>query len=203
VSRYIPARTILKQNETMTQTWCFTLLCLVGCGTAVSFTPSGKTVPGTRAHEASDVELISVPPDRPYVQIGLIEAQQESEFSPDNNQVILHKMRTVAGQNGCHALLVQGANDAVVGGGISGINGNSSVKTLKGYRGACLVFTGPQRRPSHSTIPPTATPRCIPNESRLCYGPGGCRGGQACLPSGAAYSACDCGTVPAIAPSGD
>ena len=35
---------------------------------------------------------------------------------------------------------------------------------------------------------------CSPNETRICYGPGACQGGQYCLPDGSAYSACDCGT---------
>jgi hypothetical protein len=36
-------------------------------------------------------------------------------------------------------------------------------------------------------------PLCVPGETRLCEGPGGCEGAQYCLPDGAALSACDCG----------
>jgi hypothetical protein len=35
-------------------------------------------------------------------------------------------------------------------------------------------------------------PLCTPGETQSCVGPGGCRGGQACLPDGAGYAACDC-----------
>lgn len=34
---------------------------------------------------------------------------------------------------------------------------------------------------------------CIPGQSQLCYGPGACKGGQACLPDGSGFSPCDCG----------
>jgi hypothetical protein len=35
---------------------------------------------------------------------------------------------------------------------------------------------------------------CTPGDTRVCVGPGACAGGQACLPGGAAWSACDCGS---------
>ncbi len=37
---------------------------------------------------------------------------------------------------------------------------------------------------------------CVPGETRLCNGPGGCEGAQACSLDGQALSACDCGTNP-------
>lgn len=35
---------------------------------------------------------------------------------------------------------------------------------------------------------------CIPNETRICYGPGACEGGQACEADGSGWGPCDCGT---------
>lgn len=35
---------------------------------------------------------------------------------------------------------------------------------------------------------------CTPNETRLCYGPGACEGGQACEADGSGWGPCDCGT---------
>jgi hypothetical protein len=34
---------------------------------------------------------------------------------------------------------------------------------------------------------------CTPGASQACVGPGGCNGGQVCLPGGAAFGQCDCG----------
>jgi hypothetical protein len=38
---------------------------------------------------------------------------------------------------------------------------------------------------------------CAPGSTQACVGPGGCKGGQACLLNGSAYGACDCGPPPA------
>jgi hypothetical protein len=51
--------------------------------------------------------------------------------------------------------------------------------------------------PSQSS--PALLDRCLPGASRACVGPGGCSGGQSCLPDGKSLSACDCGP-PAAAP---
>jgi hypothetical protein len=44
--------------------------------------------------------------------------------------------------------------------------------------------------------PPPATAAhdtCLPGASQACVGPGGCSGGQSCLPDGRSLSPCDCG----------
>ena len=49
--------------------------------------------------------------------------------------------------------------------------------------------------------PATAPPRaCFPGATQACVGSGACKGGQQCLPDGAAFGPCDCGGVPAPAP---
>jgi len=37
---------------------------------------------------------------------------------------------------------------------------------------------------------------CVPNETRLCAGPGPCQGSQACLADGSGYGECDCSGPP-------
>lgn len=49
-----------------------------------------------------------------------------------------------------------------------------------------------------TTSEPPAAPKappgvCTPGASQACVGPGGCTGGQACLPDGSALGPCDCG----------
>ena len=53
-----------------------------------------------------------------------------------------------------------------------------------------------------SDSPASPARSCVPGETRLCTGPGGCEGAQACLPDGQALDPCDCGTNPG-ASSGD
>jgi hypothetical protein len=46
--------------------------------------------------------------------------------------------------------------------------------------------------PSAAPVPPT--PRsCFPGATQTCVGPGACKGGQLCLPDGAAFGPCECG----------
>jgi hypothetical protein len=44
---------------------------------------------------------------------------------------------------------------------------------------------------------PAASSACMPGTTRVCVGPAACQGGQACLPSGAAFGPCDCGNAAA------
>lgn len=45
---------------------------------------------------------------------------------------------------------------------------------------------------------------CVPGASQKCFGPGACEGGQACLPDGSGFGACECAAptaLPAPAPT--
>jgi hypothetical protein len=41
--------------------------------------------------------------------------------------------------------------------------------------------------------PPPPVRACFPGSTQACVGPGGCAGGQACLPDATAFGPCDCG----------
>jgi hypothetical protein len=127
-------------------------------------------------------------PNRPFVEVGMIESQQEST-SEDDAQELVAKMRRFAGERGCDALVILGDNDAT---GVSGTQFVTVSYTLKGYRGSCLVYTA-------APAPAPAAVGCIPKSTQLCYGPGGCRGGQRCAADGMSYTLCDCGNSPAAA----
>jgi hypothetical protein len=47
--------------------------------------------------------------------------------------------------------------------------------------------------PASATAGPTPATICTPGASLACVGPGGCHGGQACLPDGSKLGPCDCG----------
>jgi len=70
----------------------------------------------------------------------------------------------------------------------------------------CSEAASANPMPSASTAP--ATPAmssaplasCTPGSTQRCVGAGACAGGQACLPSGSGYAACDCGGPAAKTP---
>jgi hypothetical protein len=47
--------------------------------------------------------------------------------------------------------------------------------------------------PPLSPSPPAPARACVPGSTQACVGPGGCKGGQACLADGAGFGPCDCG----------
>jgi hypothetical protein len=139
-------------------------------------------------HAPEQVELFMAgKPNRPFVEVGMIESQQEESTSEDGAQELVAKMRRFAGERGCDALVILGDNDAT---GVSGTQFVTASYTLKGYRGSCLVYTA-------APAPAPAAVGCIPGSTQLCYGPGGCRGGQRCTADGMSYTLCDCGNSPA------
>jgi hypothetical protein len=54
---------------------------------------------------------------------------------------------------------------------------------------------------SESADKPQLAAGCATGQTRVCVGPGACRGGQACLPDGSGFGNCDCaGPSPSITP---
>lgn len=64
-----------------------------------------------------------------------------------------------------------------------------------------LISLGGSKTPapagSASAASAPANRVCSAGQTRECIGPGACKGGQACLPSGNGFSNCDCGPSPA------
>jgi hypothetical protein len=70
---------------------------------------------------------------------------------------------------------------------------------------AKAVAPPPRKPPPPKPAPaPASAPRaeaanaapgvhCVPGASQACVGPGGCQGGQVCLPDGSGLAPCDCG----------
>ncbi len=53
---------------------------------------------------------------------------------------------------------------------------------------------GPKVVKAAAAPEPSAT-SCLPGASQACVGPGGCAGGQSCLPDGSGLGPCDCGSA--------
>ena len=114
-------------------------LAVVGCGTSVSYTQLNSPPHALSPRSPESVKLyLSAPPTEPFVEIGMIESQQQSGYSLDDTQAIYDKMREEAGHRGCDGLVVVGTNNATQ---ISVSRTMVNSTTLKGYRASCIAFT--------------------------------------------------------------
>jgi hypothetical protein len=178
---------------------------LAGCGTRITYTEVASPPRPMSPKSADEVQVFSTaPPDRPYVEVGLIEAQQASEYSLDNESSVIAKLRAAAAERGCDAIMLTGQADSIVGSSsVSRGSGSGSVGTLEGYSATCLVWQSEDAtveavdvqaaEAAPEAAGPATPPRCVPGESRACVGPGGCSGGQVCASDGASFELCDCG----------
>lgn len=122
-----------------------TLVCLllaaVACHTTTQFVPTNTAPRPMHARAPQTVQVISSgAPDRPFVEVGIIESQQSSRYSVDEMSDIIASMRSKAARIGCDALLIQGQNDTEAGTSRGLFKGTTDTHTLKGYRGLCLMY---------------------------------------------------------------
>jgi hypothetical protein len=133
---------------------------LAGCGTNIDYIPLNTPPHPMPPRSPESVELFTTsPPQRPYVEVGAIESQQQS-MSTDNVEDIYAKMRIAAADRGCDGLVIVASNDSTqVSGSTTHGNGSVSSRTLKGYRATCIVFTdAPPSAPATAPAAPAAAP---------------------------------------------
>ena len=112
-------------------------LLICGCGTSVSYTPLRAYPRGPRrSPEAVDV-YVSGPPTEPHIDVGILEAEQESDLSLDGTQEMLAALRKAAARAGCDALFVKGIGSNAQA-GLLITDHPSSVKTITG---TCIRYT--------------------------------------------------------------
>lgn len=115
-----------------------TAIPLGACGTTVHYAATNASPRSLASRPSQTVEVFTATmPERPFVEVGLLEAQQSSAVSFDDQPAVLAKLREEAGRIGCDGLVLLGANDSVVGGGGKQ---SSHTATLKGYRATCVVY---------------------------------------------------------------
>jgi len=110
------------------------------CGTKTEYTETNTPSVEVTSRTPEDVEVFTtqVPADRPYQEIGIIEARQATPASGHGQSEIIAELRALAAEKGCHGIVITGSSDKVVG---SAYDGTGSVTTLKGYSATCIVFT--------------------------------------------------------------
>lgn len=129
---------------------------LSGCGFSVSYTKTNASPRRLAPRQPSTVEVLTVaPPERPFVEVGLFEIEQESPQSGDSAEM-LEKLREEAATVGCDALVITGHTQRVQSassdhhGTVSGSRGSGSanyrgssqhhINTVRGQRAACIVY---------------------------------------------------------------
>jgi hypothetical protein len=103
------------------------LVVLTSClgGITVNLVPTNPAPQTMRPKPASEVKIVSTPPESPFVEIGFVDGRTNISSPPE---AILATMRSAAGPLGCDALLITGSTIIVHEGTF-------------GYHSACLVFT--------------------------------------------------------------
>lgn len=114
------------------------VLALAACGTTSRFTP---TNPSPHALQPKPAEAVHVytsgPPQIAYVEVGIIQSRQSSEFSSDKMPEVIQKMRAEAGRQGCDGVIINGPNNEIRN---SFWLEQDDVHTLEGFWGACIVY---------------------------------------------------------------
>ncbi|WNG51182.1 hypothetical protein F0U60_48910 [Archangium minus] len=115
---------------------------ITGCGTRVAYMPTNTPPRMMQPRSANSVQVFTATkPERPFVEVGLIETQQESIYSVDNETTVFTRLREEAALRGCDGLVLLGSNDGVEIVGTGGMNGgHTSGRTLRGYRGTCIMW---------------------------------------------------------------
>lgn len=118
------------------------LLVLSACGTTTRFAATNPAPHPLTARPPAAVEVFATGlPQRPFVEVGLIQGRQSSEFSGDEMPEIIAEMRSEAGKQGCDGLVINGASDSQQSSTyVSRHSMSSSSKTLEGFWGACIVY---------------------------------------------------------------
>ena len=121
----------------MTRKILLLALLVCGCGTSVSYTPLRTYHRGPRrSPEAVDLYMSS-PPTEPHVDVGILEAEQDSDLSVDGTMVLRAALRPAPARAGCDAMFVKGiGSDTQAFLGIT--DHPSSVKTITA---TCIRYT--------------------------------------------------------------
>src|SRR6478752_1789180 len=102
-------------------------LLVGGCGTTVTFTRIGDTFHAPK-QSPGDVDVyLSEHPQRRHRDVGLLEAEQQSDMSLDDTREMLIKLREEAARCGCDAIFVKGVGSTT--GATLGISDHPSSTT--------------------------------------------------------------------------
>lgn len=111
------------------------LLVLSACGTTTAFTPLNPHPYGGGARAVSSVALVTMKPDRPFTELGVIEVGEASVYAHAETPEIFQALRKEAARRGCDAVFVGGTDNQTS----TDLFGDYT-RSLDGWWGVCLVF---------------------------------------------------------------
>jgi hypothetical protein len=121
------------------------IVMLVGCGTSVRTTMVASPLQASprplAPRTVESVEMfLSGPPQRPYVDLALLEGEQTSSFSMHETPQILGAVRERAAQLGCDGIVFRGVTNRMPGLGDAETLINDEPKERKGLVAVCIVY---------------------------------------------------------------
>jgi hypothetical protein len=85
---------------------------LGGCGTFVDFTPINDPPHPLSARSVASVEVLSSgPPNRPHVDVAIVEVEQTHSLNAQGTGLMIQRMREQAAAIGCDAIVLGGVTD--------------------------------------------------------------------------------------------
>jgi hypothetical protein len=111
------------------------LLTLTGCGAVVGFTPLNAPPHASPPRAPLQVEVFTTAtPPRPYVEVGVLEARDQSAYATNDSGDMITAMRAAAGERGCDGVVVTGAGAEVK----EDVGGKPSLHGT--VRGTCIIY---------------------------------------------------------------
>jgi hypothetical protein len=131
---------------------------LAACGPTISSSHLNDSPRAMQRRLPSTVELFTTRvPDRPYVEVAMIETRQ-GHMTGETSEDVFDMLRGQAAEMGCDGVVLLGANDAVESDPTSS-GPRTRVRTLHGYRGTCIMWRDADPAAKAASPP---DPRCNP-----------------------------------------
>lgn len=119
------------------------LVIATACGTTTRFSPTNPSPRPMQPRDPGSVHVYTTGhPDVPFTEVGVIQSRQSSRLSLHEMPEIIREMRKKAANIGCDGVIINGANNTVVG--HENTDGSGSTGTLEGYWGACIMYEAPR-----------------------------------------------------------
>jgi hypothetical protein len=131
------------------------LVLAAGCGASVQTTPINMAPHPMAARPPASVELYtSGAPQRPHVDIALLEVEESSSLSLADTNEMMNELRNRGAQMGCDAIVVGGASSRDPGLGDAERWLNKDARGRKGFTATCIAYLPDE--PIAAAPPPAA-----------------------------------------------
>jgi len=118
-----------------------TLVVAAGCGASINATPINPAPHLMTPRPPALVEMYtSGPPQRPHVDIALLEVEESSSLSTADTNQMISDLRNRGAQMGCDAIVLGGASSRDPGLGDAERWLNKDARGRKGFTATCIAY---------------------------------------------------------------